>query len=149
MKYSQKLFKSLYIRLLLIHSFTLCFIFCLISCKKKDNKEDLNIVLKMLEGKWTFLSYQTNQHYSGNDHLNTVSGSIGDYMNFAAGGKLYLRLQTFQDTSLYSLFSSSRMVIDGVDTFDLKTLTESQLILYRKKVSSSTDYYEQTYNLQK
>lgn len=127
--------------------FTISFVF---ACKKKvDKNNDNSATIEKLQSRWTFLNYTTNNYYSNSDHLNTISGTAGDYLEFVSGGRLYLRLLSFTDTSTYSVISNNRIVFDNTDTFDIKTLTESQLVLYNKKVYPKGEYQEQTYNLQK
>ena len=124
---------------------------CILSaCKKKDTDNEVyNAALGKLIGKWTFVNATTNEHYSNADHITTLSGNPGDYMDFTNGGKVNLRFFSVQDTSKYTLIKNTQLVFDDVDQFDLKTLTATELVLYRKIVYSAAAYKEETYSLKK
>ena len=118
------------------------------SCSKKDvTDNDITITNTKLQGKWVFVNFITNSHYSNMDHITTTTGSNGDFMNFSTNQQLYVRLLGFDDTFTYSVLKNSRVLLNGVDTFDLKTLNENQLVLYRHNVYSASSYKEETYNL--
>ncbi len=103
----------------------------------------------MLEGKWMFVDHNRNHHYANKDNINTTSASSGDYIGFTTDGKLVLRLLNFDDNSTYSILPNSKILLYGVDAFDIKTLSPTQLILYQKDVVSAEDFYEEIYTFQK
>lgn len=114
------------------------------ACEKKDDDTPGN-----LQGKWTFVSYVTNTYYSNKNHINTITGTTGDYMDFRTDGKLYVRFLGFEDISAYTASGSNNVILDGTDTFEIKKLMGGQLVLYQKTHSSAEEYTEQTYNLKK
>ncbi|MBA2249686.1 MAG: hypothetical protein H0W12_05795 [Chitinophagaceae bacterium] len=116
------------------------------SCNKKDSNTPAATAAS-IQHKWTFLNAAVNQYYSGANHNVVVTGNSGDYMDFRAGGNLYVRILSSQDTSSYSLIGTDKVVFDGTDTFTIQTLTNTTLKLYNKSVTSATEYDEATYNL--
>jgi hypothetical protein len=115
---------------------------------QKDGVDNSELIGK-LNGKWTFVNYITNEYYSSSNHVNTLTADPGDFIQFTADQKVYLRLFSSTDTSRYTIAPTNRIVMDYNDTFDIKSITETQLVLYSKKISSVDSYYEQTYNLQR
>jgi hypothetical protein len=122
--------------------------FLVVGCKK-DAEVDHSELLRKLQGKWMVGSYFTNEHSSGADHNNPFPVSPGDFFEFAPGEKLQMRLFGSTETFNFAVVADNRITIDYSDTFDIRTLTEQQLILYNKKVYSADSYKEQTFNLQK
>jgi hypothetical protein len=116
---------------------------------QKNKDEDYSELKQRLQGKWNFINYVTNQYYGNSNHLSTVSASPGDYMEFQPEGKIYLVLFGSSDTSSYTIPANNKILIDYTDNFDIKTLTESELVLYSKQVYSGESYYEQTFTLHK
>ena len=114
------------------------------SCKKKDAEKT---TAQKLQNKWTFVNATDNSHYSGADHIVTISGNAGDYMDFRTDGKVYLRVQSSLDTSTYALSGDTKIVFDGTDTATIQTLTDNALKLYFKDVVTASIYEEITYNL--
>ncbi len=114
------------------------------SCKKKDAEKT---TAQKLQNKWTFLNATDNNHYSGADHIVTINGNAGDYMDFRTNGKVYLRLQSSLDTSTYVLSGDTKIIFDGTDTATIQTLTDNALKLYIKDIVSAGIYEEITYNL--
>ena len=114
------------------------------SCKKKDAAQT---TAQKLQNKWTFNNAVDNDHYSGTDHIITVNGNAGDYMDFRVDGKVYLRIQSSLDTSTYVLQGDSKIIFDGSDTATIQTLTDNALKLYLKDTFSASAYEEITYSL--
>ena len=125
----------------------MCF---LVFCKKEDkNDEVANQTTQKLLGKWTFLSSTLNEYHSNTDHVKVTPAQQGDYMEFMSAGKVIVRLLGASDTSRFSVNKDNKLVIDDTDVFDIKTLSESDLIFYRKVVYSSANYSEETYTFKK
>ena len=125
----------------------MCF---LVFCKKEDkNDEVANETTQKLLGKWTFLSSTLNEYHSSTDHVKVTAGQQGDYIEFMSGGKAIVRLLGASDTSKFSVNKDNKLVFDETDVFDIKTLSEADLIFYRKVVYSSANYSEETYTLKK
>ena len=114
------------------------------SCKKKDAEKT---AAQKLQNKWTFLNATDNNHYSGADHVISVNGNAGDYMDFRTDGRVYLRIQSSLDTSSYVLSGDTKIIFDGTDTATIQTLTDNALKLYFKDIISAGTYEEITYNL--
>src|SRR4051794_28799367 len=93
---------------------------------QKDGVDNSEIIGK-LSGRWTFVNYVTNDFYSNANHSNTMAADPGDFMEFTTNEKVYLRLFSSTDTSRYTIAPTNRIVIDYNDTFDIKSITETQL----------------------
>lgn len=132
--------KKIFFILVLIFSVTVI----TTSCKKKVTEKS---AAEKLQNKWTFINAVVNSYYSGANHITTVTGNNGDYMDFRADGKLYVRLQSSMDTVGYNLSGSDKIIIDGTDTLTIQTLTDNALKLYMKDVINASSYDEATYNL--
>jgi hypothetical protein len=63
--------------------------------------------------------------------------------------KVYTYLFGSRDTSTYALSGDTKVVIDGTDIFDIKTLTNNSFIMYNKDNGSGTDYEEITFTMKK
>ncbi len=107
---------------------------------KESNLVVANGVLQIITKKETV---------ANKDNVNTTSASSGDYISFTTDGKLVLRILSFDDNSTYSILPNNKILLYGADAFDIKTLSATQLILYRKDVISAEDYYEETYTFQR
>jgi hypothetical protein len=119
------------------------------ACKKKDVVVAKTTAEKVL-GKWNLSSYVDNSYYSSQNHLTTYTGLAGDYTDFRADGKAYSLFQNSRDTVAYNVASDTKITVDG-ESYDIKTLTDNQFILYTKSLSPSNpaNYYETTVNLAK
>lgn len=113
------------------------------SCKKA--KETTS---QKLKHKWTIVSEVDNSHDSGGDDINTSVGIAGDFLNFNANGTVTSQFEGSADTSTYSLISDTEISISG-ETFTIKTLSDTQLVLYVRNTISATDYDESTVNLKR
>ena len=130
---------------------TVITLMCLLGfCKKEDkDAEVVSQTTQKLLGKWMFLNSSFNEHHSDADHVKITQGQQGDNIDFVSGGKAIVRLLGASDTSKYAVTKENKLVFDDVDIFDIKTLSESELIFYRKVVYSSANYSEETYTLKK
>ena len=113
------------------------------SCKK--TKET---TAQKLQHKWTIVSEVDNSHDSGGDDIDTSVGVPGDFLNFNANGTVTSQFEGAADNVTYSLISDTEISISG-ETFTIKTLNDTQLVLYVKDVISATDYDESTINLKR
>lgn len=116
------------------------------SCKKNDSTP--KTTLQKIQAKWQLVSYQENDHYSGMDHIQNLTGGPDDYLDFRTDGKVYVSFFGTRDTSVYALSGDTKVVMDGSFILDIKTLTDNSFILYSKDVFGA-DYYEQTFTLKK
>jgi hypothetical protein len=122
----------------------------LVFCKKEDKDSGVvNQTTQKLLGRWTFLNSTSNDYYSDADHVKVTPGQQGDYIEFRSGGTAIVRLLGASDTSKFSVTKDNKVIFDQVDVFDLKTLSESDLILYRKVVYTAANYSEETYTLKR
>ena len=118
------------------------------ACSKKSDDTgaaDTDKVKQMLGGKWVFVSYTRNHHTADKDNISTTPASSGDYVTFGSDGKLQLRLLGYDDVSTYSVLAAGKLIFYGPDVFDIKTLSATELRLYKKDVISTKDYIEETY----
>lgn len=119
-------------------------------CDKKDSESDAyNKAIVKLLGKWTFVNASTNDYHTNADHISTQAGASGDFVEFMNNNRATLRIFAAQDTSKYTLIGGNKLVFDDLDKFDIKILTETELVFSRKTVYSSAAYKEETYSLRK
>ena len=114
-----------------------------LSCKKAKET-----TAQKLQHKWTIISEVDNSHDSGGDNIDTSVGVPGDFLNFNANGTVASQFEGAADNVSYSLISDTEISISG-ETFTIKTLNDTQLVLYIKNVVSATDYDESTINLKR
>lgn len=117
------------------------------ACKKND-AQPTQTTLQKIQAKWLLQNYLENDHYSGLDHIKNLTGGANDYLDFRTDGKVYVSLFGSKDTSTYALSGDTKIVVDGVNIFDIKTLTENSFIIYQKDISGS-DFLEQTFTMKK
>ncbi|HUS01786.1 MAG TPA: hypothetical protein VMY77_08670 [Chitinophagaceae bacterium] len=117
------------------------------ACKKTDTPAPQTTEQK-LQAKWQLDTYAENDHFSGADHLQNLTGGPNDYLDFRSDGKVYVSLFGIKDTSVYALSGDTKIVIDGAVIYDIKALTGSSFIMYQKDVSGS-DFFEQTFKMKK
>ena len=119
------------------------FVYGLSSCKKNDIAQP-QTTLQKIQGSWLLQNITTNDHYSGSDHNSSTPGISTDIFDFRTDGKIYYSISGYKDTVTYNLPSDTKIVIDGVNLYDIKTLTENSFIIYKKELSGSSDYSEET-----
>lgn len=120
-----------------------------VSCKK-ENTSSNNPSQDKIIGKWKLLSTVTNDFYAGTPHITTYTGTAADYADFRADGKVYSFVNSNHDTSAYVKISNTKMwITNSSDTFDIQTLTDMDLKLYRKETYNAGEYYETTITLKK
>ncbi len=114
------------------------------ACKKDKEKTTSEKVL----GKWNVTNTVNNSFYNNTAHVTTQNGIAGDYADFRADGNVYSKDGTYLDTAAYSITVDNKLVYDG-ETFDIRTLTDNQFVLYSKYVYPNTpaNYEETTLNL--
>ncbi len=115
------------------------------SCKKKD--AELTTQQK-IQNNWTVVNYVYTDYDAGVSDTETVMASPGDFINFGPDG-----IGTFQedgetDSFAYSIQGDNKVIL-GINTFDIKTLTNAELVLYVKETTSATEYAESTINLRR
>jgi hypothetical protein len=115
------------------------------ACKKSDTTTTLpQTTLQKIQAKWTLESIVENNYYSGSNHTNTTTGTSTDYLDFKTDGKVYYSISGFTDVVTYSLINDTRILIDGTETYEIKTLTANSFVLYQKTIRNATDYDEET-----
>ncbi len=115
-----------------------------IACKKESTTPN-NPSQDKIIGKWKLQSTITNDFYAGTSHISTYTGMAADYADFRTDGKVYSFINNNYDTSAYVKISDTKVWIDAPTyIFDIQTLTDTQLKLYRKETYSATEYYEST-----
>ncbi|MEP6927235.1 MAG: hypothetical protein ABI834_06335 [Ginsengibacter sp.] len=114
------------------------------SCKK-DKAET---TAQKVQHNWTIVNEIDNFHDASGDHIDTINGVAGDFINFNSNGTVTSHFDGSDDSGNYSLLNDTQISINGL-TFTIKTLTDSQLVLYVKDVISSDEYDEETINLKR
>jgi hypothetical protein len=114
------------------------------SCKK--NKTETTT--QKLQHNWTLVSIIDNSHDASGDDIVTTTATAGDFMNFNANGTATFQFDATPGTVSYSIISDTEILL-ATETFTVKTLTNTQLVLYVKDVISATDYDEETINLKR
>ena len=118
-----------------------------VSCKKESSTPTPKSAQEKLSGKWKLQSSVFNDFYSGTSHTSTYTGTAADYADFRNDGKVYSFVNNNYDTSAFGLISATKMYIDTFsNAFDIQTLTETNLKIYRKEIFTAGDYSESTVN---
>ena len=118
-----------------------------VSCKKGEPAIDSRSILEKISGKWKLQSSVFNDFYSGTSHITTYTGTAADYVDFRNDYKVYSFVNNNYDTSAFNFISPTKMYIDSLsNAFDIQTLTETNLKLYRKEIFTAGDYSESTVN---
>jgi hypothetical protein len=112
------------------------------SCKK-----DKQTTAQKLQHNWTFINEIDNSHDASGDNIDTIAGVTGDFFNFSSNGTVSSQFDGSTDTVPYTLMSDTQVSVIG-EVFTIKTLTDTQLILYAKD-GSATEYDETTINLKR
>lgn len=120
--------------------------FYLPACKKKDKQQT---TIEKIQGKWQLESDIFNDHISGQDNITTITGGPADILDFRTDGKAYVNIGGFTDTSTYTLSGDTKIVLAGIQTFDIITLTANSFILYNKETTGASDFEEETITLKK
>lgn len=116
------------------------------ACKKDKEKT----TAEKIQTTWNVNSYVFNDFYSNTAHPFSITGVAGDYVEFRADGKAYSKFGGSKDTVAYSISGDNKIVFDS-ETYDIKTLTDNQFVMYSKLVTSTTpsEYEETTLTLSK
>lgn len=118
-----------------------------IACKKESTTPERTTQEK-IAGKWKLQSTVSNDFYSGTPHFNTYTGTASDYADFRNDGWVYSFVNNNYDSSAYGIISDTKMWIENsTDVFDILTLTDATLKIYRKEIYNATDFYEATTTL--
>ena len=120
--------------------------FYLPACKKSDKKQT---TLEKIQGVWQLETDVDNEHVSGQDNITTITGAAGDILDFRTDGKVYSNLQGEADTSTYALSGDTKIVIEGIVTLDITTLTANLFVLHNKEILGGTDFSEETLTLKR
>ena len=116
------------------------------ACKKDKEKT----TTEKVQATWNVNSYAYNDFYNNTAHPFNITGVAGDYVEFRADGKAYSKFGGNKDTVAYSISGDNKIVFDS-ETFDIKTLTDNQFVMYSKLVSPTapSEYEETTLTLSK
>jgi len=82
------------------------FIFCLLTGCKKENTGTAPVVT--LVAKWDLVSDYTSNHLA---QMNTYIGVAGDYFDFRADGKCYIKEGSLYDTLSYAIKNDTTITI--------------------------------------
>ncbi len=123
-----------------------------VSCKKDNiTTPTPKSTLEKLLGKWNEISEVTNDYNSGSSHITTYNFPTGDYMEFKSDGNIneYRTASGTMFTYSYGIIDESNIWLGFTNNiYNLKSLTGSDLQLYKKDVTGA-DYYESTLNLKR
>lgn len=122
-------------------------VLCITACKKTDTQQP-QTTLQKIQAKWQLQTYYSNDHFSGTDHIQNITGTANDYLDFRTDGKVYSSLLGSRDTVTYSLVSDAQLLIDGSTRYDIKTLTSNSFVMYEKDISGS-GFLEETITMTK
>jgi hypothetical protein len=120
--------------------------FYLPACKKSDKKQT---TIEKIQGIWQLESDIYNDHFSGQDNIDSITGDPGDIVDFRTDGKVYSNIGGFTDTSTYALSGDTKIVLDGIHLYDIITLTANSFIIHNKETTAPSDFYEETIALKK
>ncbi len=128
-------------------TFIVLLTFYLTACKKSTTDRP-QTTMEKVQGKWLLQSEVVNNHNSGLDHITTVTGTPTDVLDFRNDGKVYVDMSGIKDTSTYFILGDTKIVLNGNEIFNIKTLTSSSFIIYEKQVNGgSGDYDESTISM--
>lgn len=113
------------------------------SCKK-----DKESTAKKLQHNWSIVNEIDNFHDASGDHMDTIPGVAGDYINFSSNGTVTSQFDGTSDNSTYTLTDDTHIVVNSA-SYTIKTLTDKQFVLYIRQDLSSTEYEEQNINLKR
>ena len=113
------------------------------SCKK----DKAQTTTQKVQHNWTFVSETDNSHDATGDNIDTIAGIQGDFVNFNANGTLTSQFDGSADSGIYIVSSDTEISID-TEVFTIKTLTDTQFVLYAKE-GSATEYDETTITLKR
>ena len=91
----------------------------------------------------------SNDHFSGEDNITSITGTASDIIDFRTDGKVYTNIQCQADTTTYVIAGDSKITINGDQDYDITRLTSNSFILHEKVNASGTDFYEETLTLKK
>jgi hypothetical protein len=121
-----------------------------IACKKESAVPVPKTTQEKIAGKWKLESTVTNNFYSGASHIVNYTGTAADYADFRSDGKIYSFVGGSYDTAAYGIISDTKMWIDNsTDVFDIQTLTDANLKIYRKETYTGGEYSESTINMKR
>jgi len=86
--------------------FIVLFIFCLLTGCKKDHTGTIPVVT--LVAKWNLVTDYTSNHLA---QMNTYTGVAGDYFDFRADGKCYVKEGSLYDTLTYAIKNDTTITI--------------------------------------
>ena len=119
-------------------------VFFFAACKKK---QVTLTTAEKVQGTWHLQTDIYHQHVGGVDYSDTTLGN-GATIEFRSDNKAYSDFQGQKDTAVYTLTGNTQITLNGTDTYDIKTLTSNQFVLYSKKTQGA-DYFEETITLVK
>lgn len=114
------------------------------SCKKSSDIQQPQTAIEKILGIWQLQTLIENSHFSGADHIYTTSGIASDKFDFRADGRIYYSISGGKDTVAFNLPSETKILIDFVNSYDIKTLTANSFIIYKKDMVGASDYDEET-----
>ncbi len=117
----------------------------LVSCTKDDKVS--KTTQEMIVGKWkvnTIVEEDTSIPFTY-----TYTGVSSDYIDFRNDGKVYYNTAFGSvpgpDTFTYKVLNNQYIVEGNYDTFEIKTLTDTKLILHYQNTIGSYRYTEDMY----
>lgn len=114
------------------------------SCKK----DKAQTATQKVQHSWTLVNVVDNSHDANGDNIQTTAATSGDFMDFKSNGTVSFQIGGQPGTVSYSMVTDTQLLF-ATETFTIKTLTDTQLVLYIKDAISATDYDEETINLQR
>ena len=107
------------------------------SCDKNDDES----TAARLQKYWLVDSVAIKNTTAAGSVTLVYNGTAADYYDFKTNDSLYFKLNTEEDVLPYSILSDSWILVDG-DSAQIVSLSGSKLQLYKKDITSSTDYVE-------
>jgi hypothetical protein len=134
-----KLLSAIFISLLIGFSFS--------SCKKTDDKKE-KTTAERIQGTWHLDTDIYHDFFENEDYYDTTKGGPNDTIEFTSDGKVNMSIDGDTESTVYEISGDSKIIIAGNVSFDIKTLTETLLVMYSKQVIGS-DYTEETMTLKR
>ncbi|MEO5647006.1 MAG: hypothetical protein ABIQ56_01520 [Chitinophagaceae bacterium] len=125
-----------------ISTYVACIMLVFASCKKSDLQSSPNMIM----GRWQIESNVFNEYYNYQNHESVFYGRPNDYFDFRQDGYVVISNNGYVENLRYTFSSDNRLNIDG-EVFEIRSLTNTQMILYNRKHYSVGEYDENTYYL--
>ncbi|MEQ1552741.1 MAG: hypothetical protein ABL929_01115 [Ferruginibacter sp.] len=112
------------------------------SCKKDKPSSEIIV------GQWTLVDHVYNDYYSNTAHITTTTGGASNTIFFDENGIANDALLGSTRQVSYSVQGNYILTL-GLDSYEIRTITNNVLLLYRKEPGVGNIYEEYTISLKR